>query len=109
MAFTKEELAELAEYDKMVEKGIDLYPLTKEQEKASKNARKTHTGVYTFTKRERKPNEDKREIMEKLKLGVCLLTGEPVSTTINITNPERELEFTYNGKKYRVTLSAPRS
>jgi len=108
MAFTKQELAELAEYDKLVEKGIDLYPLTKEQEKASKKARITNTGVYTFTQRERKPNEDKREIMEKLKLGLVLLTGEPVSTTINVTNPERELEFTYHGKKYRVTLSAPR-
>jgi hypothetical protein len=46
--------------------------------------------------------------MEKLKLGIALLTGEPVSTTIEVTNPEREMEFTFHGKKNRVTLSAPR-
>ena len=73
MAFTKEELAQMAEYDKLVDKGIDLYPLTKEQEKNSKKARaigtKTQT-VYKFTQRERKPNDDKREIMEKLK-AIC--------------------------------------
>ena len=109
MAFTKEELAEMAEYDKLVDKGIDLYPLTKEQEKNSKKARAigTKTTVYKFTQRERKPNDDKREIMEKLKLGIALLEG-PVSTTVNVTNPEREMEFTFHGKKYRVTLSAPR-
>ena len=111
MAFTKEELAQMAEYDKLVDKGIDLYPLTKEQEKNSKKARSTGTKtptVYKFTQRERKPNDDKREIMEKLKMGITLLAGEPVSTTIEVTNPEREMEFTFHGKKYRVTLSAPR-
>ena len=111
MAFTKEELAEMAEYDKLVEKGIDLYPLTKEQEKNSKKARSTGTKVptvYNFSQRERKPNEDKREIMEFLKKGITLLPETGVSTTIVVTNPEREMEFTFHGKKYRITLSAPR-
>ena len=27
---------------------------------------------------------------------------------ITITNPEREMEFTYNGIKYRLTLMRPR-
>lgn len=105
--FTEKELAELREYDALVEKGVDLYPLTEEQKKASKQARQTHTGVYTFTKRERKPNDDKREIMEKLKLGVTLLQGS-VSPTIEIINPEREMTFIYNGKPYKVTLTATR-
>lgn len=108
MAFTKAELAEMAEYDKLVDKGIDLYPLTKEQKKASKKVRITNTGVYTFTKRERKPNEEKKEIMEFLQKGITLLPETGISTTIEVTNPERELTFTYNGKKYKVTLSAPR-
>lgn len=110
MAFTKEELAEMAEYDKLVEKGIDLYPLTKEQEKASKDARKTHTGVYNFTKRERKPNEDKREIMEVLEntfQSWSLAEPERLGN-YTIVNPEREMEFTFNGKKYKIVLSAPR-
>ena len=28
---------------------------------------------------------------------------------VDVTNPERELVFHYNGKKYKITLSAPRS
>lgn len=104
MAFTKAELAEMAEYDKLVDKGVDLYPLTKEQKKASKEARITNTGVYTFTKRERKPNQDKREIMAKL-LEACAEIG----CGAVLRNEERELWFTYNEKTYKVVLSLPRS
>ena len=104
MAFTQEELKALAEYDKLVDKGIDLYPLTQEQKQASKKARSTSTGVYTFTKRERKPNQDKREIMAKL-LEACAEIG----CGAVLRNEERELWFTYNEKTYKVVLSLPRS
>lgn len=106
--FTAEELAELKAYDKMVDKGEDLYPLSAEQKKNARQATSTSTGVYTFTKRERKPNEEKREIMEFIQKGITLLPETGISTTIEVTNPERELTFTYNGKRYKVTLSAPR-
>ena len=108
LGVTREEALEIITSDKEVDRGGNPNPLTKEQEKAAKAARKTSTGVYNFTKRERKPNLDKREIIEKLCMGISLLTGEPVSTTINVTNIEREIEFSYHGKKYKVTLSAPR-
>lgn len=103
MAFTKQELAELAKYDKLVEKGIDLYPLSAEQKKASKQAKNTHTGVYTFTKRERKPNEDRREIIRVLQD-----TLQNCECEVIITNPEREMTFVWNGKKYKLTLIASR-
>lgn len=106
MAFTKAELAELAEYDKMVEKGIDLYPLDKKQEKNAKDARalgiKT---VYNFNKRERKPNLAKRQIMAKLLTACAEMGGEGVT----FRNEERELVFTLDGTTYKVTLSVPRS
>jgi len=103
MAFTPEELKAMAEYDKLVDKGIDLYPLNAEQKKASKKARATSTGVYTFTKRERKPNEDKRELIDALDEAMV-----NVADNVIVINPERELEVWYNEKKYRVVLSAPR-
>lgn len=103
MAFTPEELKAMAEYDKLVDKGVDLYPLTAEQKKASKKARSTSTGVYTFTKRERKPNEDKRELIDALDEAMV-----NVADNVIVINPERELEVWYNEKKYRVVLSAPR-
>ena len=99
MAFTKEELAELAEYDKLVDKGIDLYPLTKEQEKASKEVRKTHTGVYKFTKRERKPNVAKQEIITKI---ANFLQNEVEN--VNILNKERQISFTIGENTYEITL-----
>lgn len=109
LGVTEAEAMEIITSDKEVDRGGNPNPLTKEQEKASKAMRKTSTGVYNFTKRERKPNEDKREIIEKLCMGISLLIGEPVSTTINVTNIEREIEFSYHDKKYKVTLSAPRA
>lgn len=102
--FTEKELAELREYDKLVDKGIDLYPMTAEQKKASKQARATGTKtVYNFTKRERKPNESKRLLMRVLQdaLTACECPTE-------IVNPEREMTFTWDGVLYRLTLSAPR-
>lgn len=101
--FTADELAELKEYDKLVDKGEDLYPLTAEQKKAAKQATTTSTGVYTFTKRERKPNEDKREIVRVLQD-----TLQNCECEVTVTNPERELTFTWNGETYRLTLAKPR-
>ena len=99
MAFTKEELAEMAEYDKLVDKGIDLYPLTKEQEKASKEVRQTHTGVYKFTKRERKPNLTKQEIIANL----AEFLTEKVEN-LEILNKERQISFKLGENSYELTL-----
>ena len=99
MAFTKEELKELAEYDKLVDKGIDLYPLDKEKEKASKEMRKTSTGVYKFTKRERKPNLTKQEIISFLAEALV----EKVEN-LEILNKERQISFKMAENTYEITL-----
>lgn len=107
---TEEEAKDIIETDKAIDRGQRVYfDLSPEEEKAAKKMAnvKGHT-VYNFTKRERKPNEDKREIIDAIKKGLVLLPETGISTTINVTNAERELEFTYNGKKYKITLSAPR-
>ena len=103
MAFTKEELKELAEYDKLVEKGIDLYPLDKEKEKASKDARKTHSGTYKFTKRERKPNLTKQEIISTLSEFLI----ERVEN-LEILNKERQISFKLGENTYELTLTQKR-
>lgn len=106
--FTKEELEELKEYDKYLDKGgEDLYPLTAEQKKNARamtqaDRNKTTKTVYNFNKRERKVNDDKRYLVEVL----VKAFGEVAEVTVN--NPEREIEFTFNDKKYKVVLSAPR-
>lgn len=64
----------------------------------------------TPRKRERKIDSDKRFLIALL---VHTLTdhdderfGEMPDATA--TNPEREIEFTFHGEKYRLTLSKPR-
>ena len=101
--FTAEELAELKAYDKMVDKGEDLYPLSAEQKKNARQATSTSTGVYTFTKRERKADETKREIVRILQD-----TLQNCECAVTVTNPEREMTFTFNGENFRLTLAKPR-
>ena len=91
--------------DAEIDHGKDLFPLTAEQEKASKQARGTGTRAYTFTKRERKADNDKRELISFFdELLADVSDGEIV-----ITNPERQIDFTYNDRHFRIVLSAPRT
>lgn len=112
--FTKEELEELKEYDKMVDraKASDILPydLNKEQKQIARSMTqadrdKTTKTVYNFNKRERKANDDKRVLV---KLIETALAETKDITDIVVNNQERELEFVYNDKKYKVVLSAPR-
>lgn len=107
LGFTDEEIASIREYDAKVEAGEDPAPLTPEQEKASKEARaigQKTKGNYQFTQRERKADEDKREIVEALRT-----LAESIGDNVAVINPERELTFARNGRKYKIVLSAPRS
>lgn len=53
-------------------------------------------------KRERKPDESKRAILQQ----IIVALEKDVEITVN--NPEREIEFTFLGERYRLTLSKPR-
>ena len=102
---TEEEARDIIESDKRIDKGENLFTLTAEQEKASKQARSVKRGptAYKWSKRERKPNEPKRELIELLREAVA-----EVDKDLVVTNIERQIDFTYNGTKYRIVLSAPR-
>ena len=102
---TEAEAREMLADDAEIDKGADLFPLTAEQEKASKQARATGTRKteYQFSKRERKPDADKRELVELVKNALA-----PISEPI-VTNVERQLDFTYHGRQFRIVLSAPRA
>ncbi len=92
--------------DERIEKGEKLFELSPTQKKAEKQMRSTGTRTqYTFTTRERKPNNEKRELLQLLENAVCGVS----ETLVEVVNPERELLFVYKGKKYKIVLSAPRS
>lgn len=102
-----EEAAEILAYDKAIEHGEQTpYDLTPAQNKIAQSY--AHTGtrkptVYKFTQRERKPNEPKREIIQILEKAL-----HNCAENITLTNPERQIDFDFNGVKYRIVLSAPR-
>lgn len=103
---TDEEIFDVIQADREIDHGGDPFPQTAEQKKVTKSmaqADRTPT-AYKFTKRERKADNDKREIMQVVDDALCDLVDN-----VEVTNPERELLFFYNGKKYKVVLSAPRT
>lgn len=106
LGMSEAEIAEVLEADKRIDKGEKLFELTAEQEREAKKARNVGRAPtsYKFTKRERKPDKDKADLLNVLFSAVL-----PVCDTYEITNGEREFLFTYHGKKYKVVLSAPRS
>ena len=63
----------------------------------------------TPRKRERKPDNDKRLLISVLHgfLHDFLFASQD-HLHCEMTNPEREIEFTFKGNQYRLTLSKPR-
>lgn len=103
-----EEQADCAWYDGQVEHGEKTeYDLTAEQEKVAQEARKGMARAVNAygkqVKRERKPNEAKREIVQAIAEAMANL-GESVT----VSNIERQVDFTLGGVSYSVTLTAHR-
>jgi len=109
LGISEEEAKQLIEDDKKIDKGEKLFELSKEQEKASKKARQADRKptVYKFdnSKREKKKDAEKSEIISALVASVENLGG----SSIEITNAEREFIFHLNNIKYKIVLSKPRS
>ena len=86
----------------------NLPELTAEQKAVAKEmAQADRKKETTPRKRERKPDENKRLLINALV--DCLLEASPDEMEdVSIINPEREIEFRYCGDRYRLTLSKPR-
>ena len=102
LGISEDEARKVIEDDKRIDKGADLFPLTDEQKSAEKTMRQADRKptVYSFSKREKKTDQSKRDIMDKI---IAAIGGE-----INVINPEREIEFFSGDKKYKIVLSCPR-
>ena len=112
--YTEEEIEDMLKCDQEIDRGADLFPLDPELEKGAKKARRAdRTDTPKKANRERKPNDDKRFLIDALVWAVTTdieQAGDNVlATDVEIINPEREFLFTYNGTKYKVTLACPRS
>ena len=81
----------------------NLPDLTPEQQAVAKKMAQADRKKETIPrKRERKPDENKRAILQQI------IVALEKDVKITITNPERELEFDFLGERYRLTLSKPR-
>lgn len=95
--------------DKKIDKGEKMsFDLSKDEEKATRKYRQADRKPtnYNFSQRERKPNEPKRELISAI--NEMLTCSDIQADDVIITNPERQIDFTFNGTRYRVVLSAPR-
>ena len=106
LGLSEKEAQQTLQDDARIDRGENLFPLSPEQEKVSKSMRQVGRAPgYKFQQRERKPNEAKRLLIEAI---AVTLRGVPGSDGVDVTNPEREINFLLDGVRYRVTLSAPR-
>ena len=97
---------EIMETDKRIDKGEKLFDLPPDLEKGAKKARNAgNCKGYTKVNREKKADEDKREIINLIAEIVENITD---GGTVDINNPEREIEFIKGGRKYKIVLSCPR-
>lgn len=89
------------------------YDLTAEQKKVAQDFCKGARAVNAYgkaVKRERKPNEDKREIISTVADNLFRVFGpnEEKPEGVEVTNPERQIDFLYRGVRYSITLTAHR-
>lgn len=106
LGISPEEAEQVMADDKAIDKGEKLFELTPEQKQAEKKMRSTGTRkpfVPDLKPRERKADQEKHEIVEYLAAALKMLDCE-----ITVTNPERQIDFEFKGRKMRVVLSAPR-
>lgn len=103
------EAKQVLEMDKRIDRGEKLFELPPELEAGAKKARRADRKKVENVKRERKSDEDKRELIQYLESSLEDAHHRDMDLDdITITNPEREMEFIYNGIKYRLTLMRPR-
>lgn len=112
LGLTDNEIAEVLADDEKIDKGVKLFELSKELEEGAKKARNAGNckGYTKPTNREKKVDNDKRELIYIIKNALTNpLCGNLPVENLEILNPEREMTFTHNDKKYKIVLSCPRS
>ena len=108
---TREQALEIIESDKLIDKmsvkecESDLTSDQKAIAKQYRQGERKAPTVYNFSTRERKSDNDKAKLVELLASALNVVADQEPT----ITNKERQIDFIYNGRKFRVVLSAPRS
>lgn len=108
LGMTEEEIADILKTDKEIDQGAKHFELTADQKKTEKKMRQAERKVVDAygkaSTKAKKIDDDKVELINKI--AATLTEG---ADSLEITNAQREINFTYNGKKYKIVLSAPRN
>lgn len=97
------EAREILAYDEDVDKGKKTeFDLTPEQEKSTRKYRQAERKqtAYNFTKRERKPDLEKRQIIEE----IAGFLSEKDGFDVSIIKKEREISLIVGSNDYSITL-----
>lgn len=103
LGLTDAEIADILATDKEIDQGVKHFELAEELKPGAKKARRADR-TDNPKPREHKPNEDKLTLVNAMFSAVL-----PLCDTYKVVNAEREFLFTYNGTKYKVVLSCPRT
>lgn len=106
LGMSETEAKQVLEDDKKIDRGEPMpFDLSKDQEKATRQYRQADRKPFVpnLKPRERKPNEDKREIIQTLDEALC-----DIADNVIVSNIERQIDFELDGVAYRIVLSAPR-
>ena len=100
----RSEAEDVYNYDKKIDRDEKTeFDLTPEQQKVARTFTKTGTRktptTYNWSKRERKENLTKAELIAKL----ADFLSDKVDD-MNITNKERQIAFNFNNESYELTL-----
>ena len=107
LGLTDEEITEVLADDEKIDKGAKLFELPEELKKGAKKARNAgNCNGYTKANREKKVDDTKRGLIELL---TSVIAEQPACNSLSVTNPEREFNFLWGSKKYKIVLSCPRS
>ena len=103
----EETAKEIIETDKRIDKGEKLFELPKDLAEGAKKARMAgNCNGYTKANREKKVDNDKRAIIQCM---TEIAENLADNGTVNLTNAEREFDFIYKGRKFKIVLSCPRT
>lgn len=106
---TREEAIQLWNDDHDIDQGKPKdFDLTKEQEKESKKARNAGKRKISYSlegqkKRERKPNEEKRDVIKTF-----FETAQDFYDNVTVENVERQIDFYIGENHYSLTLTCHR-
>lgn len=107
LGLTDEEITDVVESDKRIDKGEKLFELPEELKKGAKKARNAgNCNGYTKANREKKVDTEKRAIIQCM---TEIAENLADNGTVNLTNAEREFDFIYKGRKFKIVLSCPRT